>query len=184
LAASVIHTDSEIIANLHGGVNDTMKVLYHDHFGMVSYMVTKHKGNDADSEDIFQETMFILYDLVQRKDFELTVTLRTLIYSIARNLWLNVLRNRGKASVNLKNHERHIQVDMSAHGNLIFAKDEAYVKVEKAFRILGEKCQKILTLYYFHHKSIEDIARILENPDDEVVKNQKYRCIQNIKRMI
>ena len=147
-------------------------------------MVTKNNGNQADAEDIFQETLFILYNLVQSREFELSVKLKTIIYSIARNLWLNELRKRGKLAYNMKSYERYIKVDMSAHGNLVYAKEEAYKQVAKAFRILGEKCQKILTMYYFHHKSMEHIAQVMEYTNADNAKNQKYRCIQNLKRMV
>lgn len=184
LAGKVKYSDAEMVSHLREGESDAFKAIYKSHFGMILNFVAKNSGNEADAEDIFQETVFILYNLVVKKDFELAVKLKTLIYSISRNLWLSELRKRGKGRERLKNYESYIMVDMSAHGNFLFAKEEAYIKIEKAFRILGEACQKILGLYYFHHKSMEQIAGIMEMANADTAKNQKYRCIQSIKRMM
>jgi len=184
LAETATYSDSELVTLLRSGDDGAMKMVYHNHFGMIKYMVTKNSGSMEDAEDIFQESLFILYNLVKSKEFELTVKIKTIIYSIARNLWLNELRKRGKAYDRMKAYERYIKVDMSSHGNFVYAREAAYKQVEKAFRILGEKCQKILTMYYFHHRSMDDIAVAMEYTNADNAKNQKYRCIQNLKRMI
>ncbi|MBI1307834.1 MAG: sigma-70 family RNA polymerase sigma factor [Bacteroidetes bacterium] len=177
-------SDSELVDKLKSGNADAFKAVYYHHFGMVKYFITKNQGNEQDAEDIFQETIYVLYNLVLKPDFSMSAKLKTLIYSIARNLWITELRKRGNRATRIKSYERYLKVDMSSHGHLVQAREEAFSKIEKAFKVLGENCQKILGMFYFHRKSMEEIATLLDYTNADNAKNQKYRCIQNLKRMI
>jgi DNA-directed RNA polymerase specialized sigma subunit len=47
---------------------------------------------------------------------------------------------------------------------------------------LGENCQRILRLFYFEKKSMEVIAQEMEYTNAENAKNQKYKCLQQLKK--
>lgn len=46
---------------------------------------------------------------------------------------------------------------------------------------LKEPCYSILMMFYFKKMSFNAIARVMNYKTEKVVKNQKYRCIQQLK---
>ncbi|MEJ0031643.1 MAG: hypothetical protein WDO15_15265 [Bacteroidota bacterium] len=50
--------------------------------------------NAQDAEDVFQDAVMVLLTYITKKDFTLTCTMKTLIFAIARRLWLKQLRDR------------------------------------------------------------------------------------------
>jgi len=48
---------------------------------------------------------------------------------------------------------------------------------------LGDACQQILRLFYFMKKSMEEITGIMGYKNADTVKNQKYKCMQRLKKV-
>jgi RNA polymerase sigma factor (sigma-70 family) len=47
---------------------------------------------------------------------------------------------------------------------------------------LGERCRKILYLFYYQRQSMEEIAAAMELTADSA-KNQKYRCLNQLREL-
>jgi len=105
----IVEGTSQLVQGLSLGKSDAMKTVYTDHFGMIKHLVLKNSGNEADAEDVFQEAMVILYQKLNSPNFELTVQLKTYVYSICRNLWLNELNRRGRRKIGLKDYEKYVE---------------------------------------------------------------------------
>ncbi len=139
-------------------------------------MVVANSGNKLDAEDLFQEVLVVLMDKVKQESFELKSALSTYLYAIARNLWLKELRSRGKV-VAVELEEERIEIEDA----LDLETEKHYSIAEKALKQLGEKCQQLLVLFYYHRMSFDLIAKKLEFRNDKVAKNQKYRCLEKAK---
>jgi RNA polymerase sigma factor (sigma-70 family) len=54
-------------------------------------------------------------------------------------------------------------------------------KLSHFFKLLGEKCKEVLTLFYYRGLTIEEIAAFLNYNNKDVVKSQKSRCLKSLK---
>lgn len=177
--------DISIIEKLRTGNRHAFEMLYKEHFNMVYYFVLKNNGNKEDAKDIFQETIIILFEKTKHKDFSLSCTVKTFIYSIARNLWLKKLRNKSK-QVHIADFEQYIKVDINEH----FEEkeedddDEKINLIMEKIKLLGEKCKALLTGFYFYKKSMQLLATELDYTNAANAKNQKYKCLKQLQKLV
>lgn len=170
-------TDEEIIQSLQQG-NQTaaLKKLY-QYYPAVRQMILQNNGNRHDAEDIYQEALIILCRKLKEKDFQLTSGLKTFLYSISRLQWMNELRKRKKdISTSLDvTGEKESEIEKL---NGYLREEEKFKKAETALMKLGNKCQKLLQLFYAQKKTFKEIADALDFSNEKVAKNQKYRCME------
>lgn len=154
--------------------------LYREHFRMVEYFITKNSGTIADAEDIFQDAMLVVFDKSRDAGFELSCALSTFVYSVARNLWLKKLRGAQK-QVNVADFENHVNIPVEEEVN---DNSGQLDKVRAAIETLGENCRKILVLFYYQKMNMQQIAEQLGYTNPDNAKNQKYKCLQQLKTKI
>lgn len=165
-------TDQEIIVHLQNdkyqkAVNGLYKFM-----PAVKSFVLKNSGTNDDAKDIFQDALVVLYKKVHTEGFALTVSLNTYLMAIAKHVWWQELRKRSKMPM---------VAEPQDVAEIFVNEEPQFSRAEAAFHLLGEKCKQLLTLFYFHQKSFREIASLLAFSDEQVAKNQKYRCIQKAK---
>lgn len=170
-------TDEEIIQALQqGNQSSALKKLY-QYYPAVRQMILQNSGNRHDAEDIYQETLIILCRKVKEKDFQLTSGLKTFLFAISRLQWMNELRKRKKdVSISLDmTSEKETDVEkLSSY----IREEEQFKKAESALMKLGDKCKKLLQLFYAQKKTFKEIADALDFSNEKIAKNQKYRCME------
>lgn len=168
--------EDQIVALLRTDHRSAFGHLYRGYFRMVEYFVTKNSGNGHDAEDVFQETMLAMFDKAREEGFALSCTVKTFVYSVARNIWLKKLRdNRIKVSVTDFEKYDNIPLEEDAPEN------DKQDQLKTAIEQLGEGCRKILVLFYYQKKKMEEIAAELGYTNADNAKNQKYKCLQQLK---
>ena len=108
-------SDEEIITGLRKRDNRVLQYIYKNTFNPVKQLVLSNTGSESDAEDIFQETLIIIFKkLKEEQSFELTSAFSTYIYSISRLLWLKHLRNIKKIEIDPLNrdHEERIELNL------------------------------------------------------------------------
>jgi RNA polymerase sigma factor (sigma-70 family) len=165
-------TDKDIIEQLRlNKYSVALKGLYNV-FPLVKKHIKANSGTGSDAEDILQDALVILCKKVQAENFLLTAPLKNYLFAIAKNCWLQELRQRKKLPVGESPGEI-IQTETGEEPGFILAK--------AAFDLLGEKCRQLLILFYFKKESFKKIATQLSFSDEKTAKNQKYRCLQKAK---
>jgi DNA-directed RNA polymerase specialized sigma24 family protein len=95
---------------------------------------------------------------------------------------LNIL-NRQKIS---ETHLRIIANQQGSSYNNIFEtskNEEITTKVKELMELIDVKCQKVLTLFYFHNLSMEDIAQEMDFKNEDVAKNKKLKCLKRLQHI-
>ncbi len=169
--------DAELLDMLAGSDSAAFSYLYKAHFNMIRNLVEKNSGTYDDASDIFQETLIIIFEKVRDKKLHISCSLKTFIYSIARNQWLKKLNSR-KKNVQLKNFEDFIRVEESE------TEFKQEVDLKNLFAEIGEACRKLLILFYYKKRSMEEISLELNYSNSDTAKNQKYKCIQRLKKLV
>ncbi len=171
--------DIKTIQGLKGNIAGAYKGLYKEYFGMVNHFVLKNSGSDEDAKDVFQETMVALFEWVHQPNFKLQAALSTLIYSIARNIWLKQLRGK-KSNARVKDFEQYTKIEDEEFSQ---AQEEKISLLEKALDKLGEPCRGILHRFYYLKASMKEIALAYNYTNPEHAKAQKFKCVQRLKAL-
>ncbi len=147
------------------------------------WAVRNHSCTMEEAKEVFQESVVILYEnIIYEKVTEITTQVKTYLFSIGKNKIRELLRLKARHQTA---EQDHLFQDQDIYHNRF---DEAYEeklkKVETEIEKLGDPCRKILTLYYYHRKSMQDIADLMNYKNSDTVKNLKYKCLQRLKQTL
>lgn len=163
---------------------------------------TSHAGalfvSDSQTEDIFQESMIHLWREIETRRIELqdglicrwndgglqpmNCSLRTFLLAIAKRKHWELLRKQSQLlltdDVALLDHERYGQSPMEDADE----KEMCERIVADAVLGMSERCRQILTLFYYEHRSLDEILAMRpENTSKVGLKTSKYKCMQRLR---
>ena len=168
-------SDDDIIRGLAKRDNHVIHYIYDENFGKISQMILNNSGSEDDAEDAFQESLIIIFKrLRENKDFELTSTFSTYIYSIARLYWLKKLRDSRKMEVTELNKEMEEFLEFEEPPP-VQDKDFRMAVYQRNLKLIPEDCQKILTLTA-KDVAAKDIAEKLGFRSDSYVRKRRHFC--------
>ena len=101
------YSDEELIAMIKDDAtpDNAIVFLYNHHFENLRLYIQQNQGSLQDAEDIFQEVIVAFIELVQKNKFRGEASIKTFLYSINKNMWLNELKRKGRALVRETNFE-------------------------------------------------------------------------------
>lgn len=177
------YSDDEILAKLKSPNkrhnDEGLFYMYDQYFSFVVSFITKNNGTEWDAEDTFQDAINVVFNQVKEGSLILKVSLKTYLYSIARNIWLKTLRKQ-KKEVRLTEEHEYIPIDdLTVAQELEF--DEMTTIVQSTLAQLGKDCQAILRYFYLEKVRIKEIMTLLGYKSEQSVKNKKGRCIEKLK---
>lgn len=178
-------TDAEIIENLvqNRDVDMSLKFLYRSHYEVLGRYVVNNNGNWDDAQDIFQEVLVAFINLIKAGKFRGEASIKTFLYSLNKNIWLNELKKRGRSQVREMKYEK--AADKTEHGiNTALEAREANAGLMKVMDELGETCKKILLLYYYENQTMKEILTSLNYENEQVVRNKKYKCLKKLEELL
>lgn len=166
--------DQEILVRLKQGDENTLDLLYKQHYRMMVKMIVKNNGSEEEAKDIYQESLIILWQKVRDQDFVLTSKISTYLYSICLNLWRKELERKKRFSYEVAEGSEIIEMD----------RDERISIINKCIQKLGETCRDILTYYYFDRLSMVEIAEKMGFANSDTSKTKKYKCKKELDLLV
>ena len=149
-----------------------------------------------DIEDIFQDAILVLYENIVNKDFILAsnTSLQTYLNSVCRN---QLLKKIGKNNVvelkeNKGNDEDHDEVMefnpliVDELEEFVDIKEQQFNAMEKALEKIkqaGCHCYELLTLFWYHRKSMSELSEVFGYSNADNTKNQKARCQKRLEKL-
>ena len=182
----IIWTDRSLIGAIKqpGRVaEDAIKQLYRDHYGLLEQYVLQNQGSRSDAEDIFQETMVAFIRQVEEGKFRGESSIKTFLYALNRNIWLNELKKRGRSQ---SREERFAageeKMQLAIDG--ILEQQEHNMELMRSIQNLGDSCKKILLLFYYEQRPIREILSVVSYQNEQVVRNKKMKCLKKLEEMV
>lgn len=175
-------TDNDFMVGLLNGNNDVLSALYKKYYNIVLKFILYNSGTSAAAQDIYQETIIVLYESVKKPGFELKCQLQTYIFSIAKRLWLKELKKNGKTFL-FKESEENNLVDVSEDLKELDEKEAEIEKMNNSLIDLGEPCSELIKDFYINKLSMEQIAEKFGYTNADNAKTQKYKCLQRLKKI-
>jgi len=174
-------TDEDFIEGLRSGDNEVLRALYKKYFSLVLKFIVNNSGTQEAAQDVYQESIIVLYENAQNSSFHLNCQLQTYIYSVAKRIWLKQLKKTGKTFL-FKEEEEVQLADVSEDLNLYLQKEADIEKMNKSLGELGEPCVTLIKDFYVHKLSMDDLALKFGYTNADNAKNQKYKCLQRLKK--
>jgi RNA polymerase sigma factor (sigma-70 family) len=144
----------------------------------VKVYVQRNSGSEDDAKDAFQDGLLALLKNLQKGEFKSSSTLKSYLFSICKNIWLQELRKM--------KHSQELGDDLIAEDQVKekIALEERYKLVKEQFSKLGEDCQKILIQFYYDKKSMKDLQTMFDLSSEQAAKNKKSRCLKKLTEMV
>lgn len=176
-----LYSDADLLSAIRKSdqLNSAIDFIYQQYSQTISSFIITNSGTPQDAEDVFQETVVIFIDLVKTNKYRGEAAIKTFLVSIARNIWLNELKKKERAGIReqiFENNREHIEMDAGQY----LADREIKQQFVAVLGKLGDSCKKILTLYYYENMSMKDILDHLPYENEQVVRNKKYKCLQQL----
>ncbi len=179
-------SDSEIITLIRSANeksnNTALKALYSQYYDIIKGYIKQNNGTDDDAKDIFQESVVIFYKKIKSGDLQLNCKIKTYIYSVCKNKWLDKLRG-------VKNHTRILQREYGYIDNYELPAEhmentERIKSIEKLLNSVSSDCKKVLRLFYYERLNMNEIAIKMGYKGEQSAKNKKLKCLKYIRQFL
>jgi len=177
-----MHRDTFLFEELKKGSNKALSSIYKMYKSDFIRYARKFNLSDEEVVDVYQDAILALREnVVTGKLNILNSTLKTYFFSIGKYMIYDCLRK--KNNIDFK-ELKELEVNYkSEEFNFLFTKElsEKQKKLSIAFQKLGDKCKRLLTLFYYQEYTLEEIVNELNYKTKDVVKSQKSRCLKTLK---
>ncbi len=132
-----------------------------------------NSGTRDDAKDVFQESIIVAYENIRaEKDFKLSSSFQTYIFSVARIIWIKHL-NKVKENLS-KLNEDHEYIEFE-EPQPFREHDFDYALYQKVFLELPEDCQRILKMIN-EGISQREIANRMGFKSESYIAKRKHFC--------
>lgn len=177
---SKIYTDQEIIEAILSNDKKVLIFLYDYNFDSLNKKIISEGGSKKDTEDIFQDSLLILFLKIRNNELKLTSSVHTFLHAIARNLWKRKVVEKAARFGNIE--------DINEVPEDKF--DDDYIQVErrklylKHLNNLPADCRRLIKMI-LEGLSLQEITRLIPYNSLEFTKTKRFRCkVMLIKKII
>jgi RNA polymerase sigma-70 factor (ECF subfamily) len=174
---------SEIIQKIRSGGQTELGMIYEEYRSEFLQWITKeYQCSMDDGKDMYQLAILIFYDNIKKGKLEhLVSSVKTYLFGIGKNL----------AKDNMRKEKKNIPINQEKwiKEYLIDEPDEpmderifAYAKT--ALEKLGQPCQRLIELFYYENKNIQEITEAMQYKNPDTAKNQKCKCMARLRKLV
>jgi DNA-directed RNA polymerase specialized sigma24 family protein len=135
-----------------------------------------NSGSAQDAEDVFQDCIMVLLNYVAKENFTLTCSLKTLVFAIARRLWLKQLRYRSRSETLVEIEIE--QEDFVTHWEEVERSERKYDSIPQVLSRISVHCSGLLKQLFLTGKIPEHYK------NNHSMRNQKYKCLEQARKMM
>jgi len=135
-------------------------------------------------EDVFSDVVLDFYENIKRGKYSKQAALKTYLFTMGRNKVINIVKKRSMH--NTKEHEIITEVEQRATINPIVEqqKSEQHEVVQTMMNQLCDDCRQVLTNFYYHKMSMEEISKKMGYKNANVAKSKKNVCYKKLRKLI
>jgi len=174
-----------ILKEIRQGNEDALVRIYLKHKPeFIGWAVKKFNLSQEECEDIYQDTILVFRNnIVSEKLVELNSSVKTYLFAVAKNL---ALKKKSRLSNQYSEHqvEKEPLTPMEDSAHEVLALAERQQIITSIIDKLKEPNRSILKMYYYQNLSMREIAEKLNYKNEKVVKAQKVRCMNELKKMV
>jgi RNA polymerase sigma factor (sigma-70 family) len=168
---------------IRNGDQRQIETIYNNHRSeFISWIVKLYHCSYKDAGDIYHYSVLAFYEnVVSNKLKVLECSIKTYLFAIGRKKYLELLKSDKKF---VQNDNERILINLpEVQKTDALIKEQQLECVEKGLDKLGEPGRTILELYYYHGKSMEEIAELLNYKNSATAKNLKYKSLLRLRKI-
>ncbi len=173
--------EKEILNRIRSNDRTVLGELFMRYKRLIFSYIQSHGGCEEDAEDMLQEAIIVLWQKVSAGTFTFTAKPGTYLLAVAKNKWMAEMRKRSRFT---GNEEAGDVADGNSSVLDELLSEEKIGQVRRAMEALPAPCKKLLLLYYFEERNMDDISRILEFANANVAKSKKYQCMKALEAVL
>jgi RNA polymerase sigma factor (sigma-70 family) len=176
-------TDEDLIKGFKEQDSICINQMYKLYFPLAKSIAERNSGSIEDAEDLFQDSMVVLYKRLHKESIVLNCSLKTFFYGICKNIWLQRLDKKWRLIYSESLAE---EPSMTYY---VLEKDYSEEVLEKKrlfqkhFLTLPGRCQRLLSLC-MKNVPLRTIAKELGLKNEEYAKARKYSCKNMLRKKI
>lgn len=175
------YTPNELVAGIRKRDNAVLSYIYKSFYQAVLHFVMNNNGTSDDAKDVFQEAMIVVFENIRAdRDFKLSSSLQTYIFSISRIIWIKHLTNLKKGLGKLNENHEFIEFE---EPQPFKEHDFRYSLYQKVFLKLPVDCQKIMKMVS-EGVSQREIAEKLGYKSESYIAKRKHFCKEYLIKLI
>jgi RNA polymerase sigma factor (sigma-70 family) len=167
------------LENLKKRDGKTLERIYKSHRGGFLLFASRYNLPQEDILDVYQDAFVALIENAEKGKLDhLNAEIKTYLFSIGKYMIFGKLK---------KNKTDFIETATLPDGIEWPEIEDNHSKIgelELALNKLGEQCYKILRLFYYEEKKLDEIMELLPYQSKDVLKSQKARCLKHLKEML
>lgn len=173
-------TDEELMSLCREGVNEAFELLYLRNRRAVINFAYQMVHNNEDAADVFQDTFKYIFGKIET--YEPTAKFSTLLFTVARNLCIDILRKRRRRHFQQLIPEIDIEDRKPGQEERIESR-EIGERLKDALDQIPESYREVLVLRIIHDKPYEAISEILQCPIG-TVKSRIHMGLELLRKMV
>jgi RNA polymerase sigma factor (sigma-70 family) len=175
--------ESEIIQKIRSGGQTELGMIYEEYRSEFLHWITKeYECSMDDGKDMYQLTILIFYDNIKQGKLEhLVSSVKTYLFGIGKNLAKDNMRKEKKFTP--INQEKWLKEYLIDEPNQPLD-DTIFSLAKKALEKLGQPCQRLIELFYYENKNLQEISEAMQYKNMETAKNQKCKCMARLRKLV
>ncbi|MCX6226166.1 MAG: sigma-70 family RNA polymerase sigma factor [Bacteroidia bacterium] len=170
-----------VINEIKSGNKQTLENIYTMYRrGFIEWTTATYRISTDQALDLYQQTILAFYEnILSGKLNGVKSSIKTYLYAIGKNKVYELYRYHGRIrniSSTTPDYEEISGDDPEYNERLL---ELSKVCLNK----LGDPCRQILESYYYHKKSMQEIATWLGYKNEQTAKNQKYKCLLRLREV-
>jgi RNA polymerase sigma factor (sigma-70 family) len=150
----------------------------------IAYGLKRYPVDAELLKEIYQDLILAFYrNILEGKLIYLSSSVKSYLFEIGKHMIFKQLRSKNfdiQYSDNVREKYAYIEDSVNEEDE----KSEVSLFIKSELEKLGEKCFKILLMFYFEKKKMDDIAAALNFSNVDSAKTQKYKCFERLKASV
>lgn len=180
------YSDQEIVEGIRAGGSKRQRLtnyLFDHHAGLVYQGIKRYKLKEEDSFDVYSDAIIAVSLQIQSGRFKGNSKISTYLFSIFSNRCKNKIRDLKTNKFTFVDDIPDMP-DRARNMLRMLIEKESNQQLLAYLDKLGEKCKQILMLRLFEGYNFEEIAKMIGFKTAQSVSSMKYRCMENLKKLI
>ena len=159
----------------------TIKNFYNENKNGFILFAKRYILNQDDVVDVYQDAIIAVIENAKKGKIDnLQSSLTTYLFSIGKFMIFKKLKKDKIAfsTEDFSNFE-YLDEDYDEEENNL-----QVILLQKGLDKLGEQCKKVLLLFYYEEKKLDEIQVELDYSNKDVLKSQKSRCLKQLKDLL
>ncbi len=176
-------SDNEIIASIRDGDHAVTTRTYQKYRReFIMWLMKKYHCPEEDAKEVYQLSFLTFYTQISSaKLTHITSSIKTYLFGIGKNKYYQHQRTENRFVHDTMEHKHNWA---SEDDSMNDEQENRYQRLDEALDKLGEPCRQILVMVYYEKRAMEYITDKLGYKNSDTTKNQKYKCMCRLKKLL